>query len=166
MVNVLSKLTILAHGDSDGVASAAFAKAALKAKYDEINVYFTHPTGLYNDFKELADGDVIIVDIALNESHVRDLIMLFNKYKGKIIYIDHHPALLEINLNSLNIEILKDQEGASSELTYKYFKSYLSRDFDRVALYGCIGDYADENNWVKRTLRRWDKRQIYFEAGF
>ena len=39
-------LTILAHGDSDGVCSAALVTAALRESYREIKVMFTHPAGL------------------------------------------------------------------------------------------------------------------------
>lgn len=160
-------LTILAHGDSDGIASAALVKAALRQDYDRINVFFTHPVGLVEDFKSFSKGDVVIVDIAINESHVRELIKLFREYSGEITYIDHHPPPLSVSINELSIEVvMKDSEGASaSELTFKHFMNKLVPDFDRVALFGCIGDYADQTKWVKEALTRWDKRQIYFEAG-
>ncbi len=163
----MRELTILAHGDSDGVSSAALVKAALKQEYESISVYFTHPIGLYEDFKTFSKGDVVIVDIAINESHIQQLIKLFHKYKGRITYIDHHPPPLSFSLDDLGIEVVgEDLSNASaSELTFKHFMNKLSKDFDRVALFGCIGDYADQTDWVKERLTRWDKRQIYFEAG-
>ncbi len=35
-------LTVLAHGDTDGVSSAAVVKAALAGEYEAVRVYFTH----------------------------------------------------------------------------------------------------------------------------
>jgi len=163
----MRELTILAHGDSDGIASAALAKAALGEDYDRINVFFTHPVGLVEDFKSFSKGDVVIVDIAINESHLQELIKLFQEYEREITYIDHHPPPLSASINELGVKVInEDSEGASaSELTFKHFMNKLDRDFDRVALFGCIGDYADQTEWVKKALARWDKRQIYFEAG-
>jgi len=163
---MVDTLTILAHGDSDGVASAALALGALREKYDNIRVFFTHPVGLYEDFKEFAKGDVIIVDIALNERHAEELLKLFNRYPNNIIYIDHHPPPLSVSLNELRIQTVREEsEPSASELTYKKFREFLPRDYDRIALYGAIGDYADQTPWVRKSLEMWDKRQIYFEAG-
>ncbi len=162
------KLTILAHGDSDGVVSAALAKAALANKYENTKVFFTHPVGLLQDFREVAKGDVVIVDVAINESHAAQLAQVFRKYPGGITYIDHHPPPLKTSLKDFGVEFVRPsekEEASSSELTFKHFKDKLPEDFDRVALYGCIGDYADQTEWVRRALLRWDKRQIYFEAG-
>ncbi|MCD6324565.1 MAG: DHH family phosphoesterase [Desulfurococcales archaeon] len=162
------KLTILAHGDSDGVVSAALVKAALRKEYDEIRVFFTHPVGLPSDFKEFAEGDVVIVDIAVSEPHSEELAALFRRYGGSITYIDHHPPPLNIPLGEFGVEFVRpsrDEEASSSELTFKHFRDKLPEDYDRVALYGCIGDYADQTEWVRKALLRWDKRQVYFEAG-
>jgi RecJ-like exonuclease len=41
----------------------------------------------------------------------------------------------------------------------------LSRDVRRVAIYGAIGDYADDSNTVKMWCEDWDKRTLFFEAG-
>ncbi len=35
-------LTVLAHGDADGVCSAAVVNAALAGEYEAVKVYFTH----------------------------------------------------------------------------------------------------------------------------
>ena len=36
---------------------------------------------------------------------------------------------------------------------------------NRVAIYGAIGDYADNTPFIQGLLRDWDKRTLYFEAG-
>lgn len=166
MVRLEKTLTVLSHGDSDGVVSASLVKAAMKESYDNVRIFFTHPVGLYEDFKEFAKGDVVILDIAVSESHALQIAKLFRKYRGNIIYIDHHPPPLSISLKELDAEIVREDEDVSaSELTFKRFQESLPEDYDRVALYGAIGDYADTTNWVITHMQKWDKRQIYFEAG-
>ncbi len=161
-------LTILAHGDSDGVASAAIVAAALRSKYSSVNVRFTHPVGLLDDFREFARGDVVIVDVALSEAHATAIAREFMRYPFSITYIDHHPPPVGLDLKELNAELVRPEAGedvSSSELVYRRYGRLLHPDYDRVALYGAIGDYADQSPWVKEVLERWDKRQIYFEAG-
>lgn len=159
-------LTILAHGDSDGVVSAALVKAALKREYNIVGVYFTHPVGLYEDFKRFARGDVVIVDVAISEAHAHQLAKLFRNYSGYITYIDHHPPPIGVPLEEFDAEIISvSRDASASELTFMRYRKVLPREYDRVALYGAIGDYADQTEWVKSALQRWDKRQIYFEAG-
>jgi RecJ-like exonuclease len=60
-------LTVLAHGDADGVSSAAVVKAALAGEYEVVWVYFTHPVDLAKDFEAFAEGDVYVVDVAIDE---------------------------------------------------------------------------------------------------
>ncbi|PUA33701.1 MAG: hypothetical protein B7O98_01675 [Zestosphaera tikiterensis] len=161
-------LTILAHGDSDGVCSAAIAKAALSSRYDEVKVFFTHPAGLLEDLTNFASGDLIIVDVAINETHVENIRNYLRNYGGEVTYIDHHPPPLNTSVEDLGFtETYVDyvEEASTSELTYRKYRKELSKDFDRVALYGAIADYADVTPWVEEALSRWDKRQIYFEAG-
>jgi RecJ-like exonuclease len=55
-------LTVLAHGDADGVSSAAVVKAALSGEYEAVKVYFTHPVDSADDFEAFAEGDVYIVN--------------------------------------------------------------------------------------------------------
>ena len=60
-------LTVLAQGDADGVSSAAVVKAALAGEYEAVRVYFTHPVDLAKDFEAFAEGDVYIVDVAIDK---------------------------------------------------------------------------------------------------
>jgi single-stranded-DNA-specific exonuclease len=60
-------LMVLAHGDADGVSSAAVVKAALAGEYEVVWVYFTHPVDLAKDFEAFAEGDVYVVDVAIDE---------------------------------------------------------------------------------------------------
>ncbi len=159
------ELTIIAHGDSDGVCSAALAVAALRGDYPVIMVYFSHPADLVKDLKEFARGDVVIVDIAISESHAHELVEFMSTYRGQITYIDHHPGPLEFSIEELPAKVFHEEGASASELTYRYFSSKLSREYSRVALYGAIADYLDQTEWVKSTLSMWDKRIVYFESG-
>ena len=49
-------LTVSTHGDADGVCSAAVVKAALAGEYEAVEVYFTHPVNLADDFEAFAGG--------------------------------------------------------------------------------------------------------------
>lgn len=158
------RMTILAHGDSDGVCSAALLKAAYSGIYDQIDVYFTHPAGLLGDFKEYAKGDVYIVDVAIDEWAAPEILRAFEKYRGRIVYIDHHPPPSSFSPPP-NVEIFHKLGAAASELAFRYVEGLLPETYDRVALYGAIGDYLDNTDWVEEALGRWDKRVIYFEAG-
>ncbi|MEM2021440.1 MAG: DHH family phosphoesterase, partial [Zestosphaera sp.] len=161
-------LTILAHGDSDGICSASIVKAALRDSYDEIETYFTHPVGLVNDLREFARGDLVILDVAIDERNAAKLAEYLEGCEGYTIYVDHHPPPLGLSLAELRFdENVVDylSEASTSELTFKRFNSRLPREYDRVALYGAIADYADVTEWVKESLSRWDKRHIFFEAG-
>ncbi len=160
------RLTVLAHGDSDGVASASLVRAALAGTYDEMGVYFTHPYHLLRDFREFASGDVVIVDVALSEGVWREFLAELAGYGGRVTYIDHHPlprGLNERQLDSLVESVRTD--GSASEATFRHYSGMLDPDYDRVALYGAIADYSDTTRWVSESLGRWDRRQIYFEAG-
>lgn len=161
-------LTILAHGDSDGVCSASVVKAAVIDEYNSIRVYFTHPVHLANDVKEFARGDLIILDVAIDEKSVASLTEFLKGFTGHVTYVDHHPPPLatvpaEIGFDEIVVDYTS--EASASELTFRRFGSRLSRDYDRVALYGAIADYADATEWVRNSLERWDKRDLFFESG-
>ena len=166
----MERLVLIPHGDADGICSASLAYSALSRKYDEILIYFSHPAGLYQDIKDITVGgdDILIMDIALSERHINDLIDLFDNLRSqgsKITYIDHHPEPLSTKVNKMPIKVVHKLDVSASELTFKYFSSFLNKDMSRVALYGAICDYMDYTDWVKRELENWDRRMIYFEAG-
>ena len=161
------KTWIVTHGDGDGVTSGALALAV----YKDAEVFFSHPAGLYEDLLEITKknsiGRVVICDIALCEKRLQDLIRLFEKL-GKnieIIYIDHHPEPLQIPLKELPITVFHSENACAAELTYKFFEDRLPWDLTRVALYGAICDYITDTEFFKNTLKEWDQRMIFFEAG-
>jgi RecJ-like exonuclease len=154
-------LTILAHGDADGVCSAAIVKAALSGEYDEVRVYFTHPVDLLKDFGEAAAGDVYVVDVAIDELVARDVSEALRGHGGRVVYIDHHPLSVELP----GVEVVHEEGASASELAYRLLGGRLPAGYSRVALYGAISDYLDDTQWVRDALSMWDRRVVYFEAG-
>ncbi|MCD6508906.1 MAG: DHH family phosphoesterase [Thermoprotei archaeon] len=156
---------IFAHGDGDGVTSAALALAAV----GEAEIFFTHPHGLYGDLRDNVKpgDDVIIVDIALNESHLESLIDIFSSIsgKGEFIYIDHHPEPIGLGMDELPGIVVHDISACAAELTFRFFEDKLPWEYNRVALYGAIADYMADTPFARRALEDWDMRLIYFEAG-
>lgn len=151
-------ITIVAHGDSDGVVSASLVYKAFEG--EEREVYFSHPYHLVKDLKEFAKGELFILDIAVSEDKKEELESFLNDY-GEVTYIDHHPLPEGF---SPEVEMVRGN-GSTSELTFRYLEERLPEDYDRVALYGAIADYSDLTPWAVKRMDRWDKRQIYFEAG-
>lgn len=157
------------HGDSDGIASGAIAKAYLEKKGFAVNIVFTHPVGLLEDLKGFAKDveGVVIADIALNEPHVNEVLQFLKNLgeKCKVVYIDHHPPPEGLSTPN-NVEWVHNTCCSASELAFKYFRGLgLDYEYSRIALYGAIGDYLDETPWVKQELSKWDKRAVYLEAG-
>jgi single-stranded-DNA-specific exonuclease len=154
-------LTVLAHGDADGVSSAAVVKAALAGEYEAVKVYFTHPVDLAKDFEAFAEGDVYVVDVAIDEKTAEEVRRVFRSYGGRVVYIDHHPLSVDLP----GVEVVHEVGSSASELAYRHLGSRLPRLYSRVALYGAIGDYLDHTEWVEEALEAWDRRLVYFEAG-
>jgi single-stranded-DNA-specific exonuclease len=154
-------LTVLAHGDADGVSSAAVVKAALAGEYEAVRVYFTHPVDLAKDFEAFAEGDVYVVDVAIDEKTADEVRRAFRSYGGRVVYIDHHPLSVDLP----GVEVVHEVGSSASELAYRHLGGRLPRLYSRVALYGAIGDYLDHTEWVEEALEAWDRRLVYFEAG-
>jgi RecJ-like exonuclease len=164
----LEKCVVLAHGDGDGVCSAALALAFFRGRC-EVAVYFTHPVGLLQDIREFASlsDHIVVLDIAINELHASELVGVLEELasKGSVVYVDHHPLPEGFEVPD-EVAWVHDTRCSASELAYKYFRERgLDEELSRVALYGAISDYLDETPWVKEVLQRWDRRAVFLEAG-
>ncbi len=162
-----AKTLILTHGDSDGICSGAIAKSA----YPGASVYFTNPVNLLDKLNEIRDVKTLIIcDIAINERHCLELYSRLQVLAEKcnLYYIDHHPLPESCVEEEKGKEewFYNDYTGpCTSELTFRVFEDLLSRDMRRVAIYGAIGDFCDNTPHVKRWVKDWDKRSLYFQAG-
>ncbi len=155
---------ILTHSDSDGICAGAIAYAA----YPDAEIRITRPSTILTDLKALAAHDrldkVIILDISFDESDYQNVLnYLYNMHsKGaEIIYIDHHPLPGSLG-GKMPDFIINDTTRSATELSYEYFKN---PDMIFVAFYGAIGDYFDNTEFIQNSLKDFDKRTIYFEAG-
>lgn len=157
----MSQTLILAHGDTDGVTSAALASSVLGGR-----VVFTHPVGILEDIEEFGKSAerVIILDISLDERNWRQLAERLAEYP-EVIYVDHHPMPDEAfdTLAGKGVKIVHREGPCTAELTYLHFKP--SREMSRVALYGAIGDYAISTDFFRERLYEWDIRSLFLEAG-
>ena len=90
---------IVAHGDSDGVASASLFKAFLEGGGEGVKVVFSHPVGLYQDLKEYATSSdcVVVVDIALDELRVGDVLSLLQELSGRGSAVSYTHLTLPTN---------------------------------------------------------------------
>lgn len=153
-------VVILAHGDTDGVTAAAIAKSVLGGE-----VYFTHPVGLLGDFRSYARGAdlAVILDVSLDEASLEALKSEFRSFPGRILYIDHHPKPPRADFEAPNLEVVHEEGSCAAELAFRRLKP--ARSMSRVALYGAIGDYAIDTEWVKAAMAEWDIKSLFLEAG-
>jgi RecJ-like exonuclease len=154
------KTIIFTHSDSDGICSGALALAAHRGA----PVFFTNAVAIISDIDDAWGYDrVVVCDIAINiPTHkiLKDKIDALSK-KSEVIYIDHHPLPDGFSAPWL----ISDRNSSAAELTYDYFRSELSPNMSRVALYGAIGDYRDNTDRVCDLISDWDKRSLYYQAG-
>ncbi|MGC8835591.1 MAG: DHHA1 domain-containing protein [Infirmifilum sp.] len=157
----MSDFLILAHGDTDGVTSAAIARSVVHGR-----VVFTHPVGILGDLDEFRGEaeSVIILDISLDERLWRELALRLHEFK-EAIYIDHHPppeGALDL-LRASGVKVFHEEGPCTAELAYRFFNP--PSEMSRVALYGAIGDYAITTPFFKEKIRDWDIRSLFLEAG-
>ncbi|XRH75754.1 MAG: DHHA1 domain-containing protein [Candidatus Methanosuratincola verstraetei] len=154
---------IIAHGDTDGICSAAIALAARKGS----EVFFSHPSGLAEDLKQV-EGNVVICDIALSSTFLQEVMAELKRIAaggGSILYIDHHPLPRGFRKEDFPGKMAISTMSCTSELTYLEFKDLIPSDMSRVAIYGAIGDYMDNTYEIRRLLLDWEKRSMYLESG-
>lgn len=152
---------VLTHGDCDGVCSAALVLAARRPS----NILFTKPSTFLEDLKRLRNFErMVICDIAVPETRAEGVhtTLLELSSSHELLYIDHHP----LPEGFVAPDFFIHSTGAcASELTYRELKPQLPKDMSRIAIYGAIGDYADNTEFIQLLLLDWDKRTLYFESG-
>jgi len=161
----MEKVWNITHGDADGICSSALVHSVFKG----VNMVFSNPSDLCLALREVPEGvtTVIITDIAVNEADVeklKELLTELGKTK-RVVYIDHHPLPKGFDSKELPVVFVHRIGPCTSELTFKHF-SCSGASEERIMLMGAIADYADNTPFVRRKLAKWDKRTLYFEAGF
>jgi RecJ-like exonuclease len=155
-------MQIIAHEDADGICSAALVRMTDPSS----RIFFSKPCGLLHDLDQMDSGrDLVLLDLALCELAKEQIVSRLSRWRGKVLYIDHHPDTASSFLRRPNLEIVAGDVSAS-ELTFIHQGSGLSREAERVMLMGAIGDYADLTPFCLDRLNRWDKRSVFLQAGF
>ncbi len=156
---------ILTHGDSDGICSAALAKA----RFPEAEIWFTRPVRLLRELEDTKPGTkTVILDIAISETQWSEIFQRMKDLSNhaELIYIDHHPLPPECLREDVPATQFVHTIGKStSELAYELFGSTLPQELDRVAVWGAIADYAMDTSFVREALNKYDRRTINMEAG-
>jgi RecJ-like exonuclease len=161
---------ILTHSDCDGICAGALALS----RFPGARLFFTKPVSLLHDLEETAiplnPKKLVICDIAITKSHAAEIVKRLKDIKGTsdILYFDHHTLPSTTSLNDVEdaVSTLAHDTGASaSEIVYRYFQKSLAMERIWLALYGAIGDYTDDTEFVMERMRNWDKRALYFEVS-
>jgi RecJ-like exonuclease len=161
---------ILTHSDCDGICAGALALA----RFPDARMFFTKPISLMRDLEETAipmkPKKMIICDIALTKRHASEIVKMLagmNK-RTNILYFDHHSLPQTASLDAVNDAVstfAHDTSASASEITYRHFQKSLPMERVWLALYGAIGDYTDDTEFVKERMQNWDKRALYFEVS-
>lgn len=159
------KSVVLTHSDTDGICAGALALA----RFPHSRIFFTKPVSFFRDLQECREGRMIICDIAIDtrdESRIVDLIESRAKKGVEILYFDHHELSKDTKkrLESCLSAFCHDTKASSSELIYKYYRKEIPKERIWVSVYGAIGDYTDDTEFVEKMLLNWDMRAIYLEA--
>jgi single-stranded-DNA-specific exonuclease len=160
-------ITILTHADPDGICAGSIALS----KFPGSRIFFTRPTSLYSDIRDVESRKVVISDIALTKQDAPVLVKLFRKMKEEgreVLYFDHHSIPEKITKamlkNSLSL-LVHSRTASASELIYRHYMDELPKERVWIALYGAIGDYSDETPFAKEKIKNWDRRALFFEVS-
>ena len=92
---------IISHGDLDGVVSAVMLHQIIRPEYDNIEVIWSQPYWVA-DTRYTGDlgmyDNIFISDIALNNRNIGSVMRFIQKYKGRIIWYDHHFGWSKYNI--------------------------------------------------------------------
>jgi len=155
-------ISILTHADGDGMCAGAIALR----RFPGARVFFTKPVSLYSDLIETSDRKVIICDIAINSS---DADRLKSALSQKDVYFfDHHPlpkGTSKADIKKVCSLFVHQEKISASELIFRHYQKDLPREMIWPAIYGAISDYSDETAFIRKNIRSWDKRALYFEVA-
>ncbi|MFX0107393.1 MAG: DHHA1 domain-containing protein, partial [Candidatus Hodarchaeota archaeon] len=109
-----------------------------------------------------------ISDIAINTKMFEHILTALDKFPESttIHWTDHHPIQPKHRKQlAKRVELRHEVGSCSAELVYLKFKEQLPEHALRLALYGAIGDYADNTQFAQVHFENYDKRTLYLEAG-
>jgi RecJ-like exonuclease len=155
--------TILTHADADGICAGAIALA----RFPSSKVFFTKPVSVCSDLAETRADRIVIADIAINKAEQKEFVRIVNESPARILYFDHHPLSKETRKKlEQNLDLFVHDTGASaSELIYRHYQREMPKEMVWPALYGAIGDYSENTDFVRKNIINWDRRMINFEVS-
>ena len=160
----MNKTVILTHSDCDGICAGAIALS----RFHRAEIFFTKPVSFCDDLKAQEADRIIITDIAIPRIDVSKAVKLLeNKSREcEILYFDHHflPDKARLILTK-SLKVYVNEEASASELIYKHFQNEIPRERVWIAIYGAIGDYSQNTEFVEERIKNWDARALYFEAS-
>lgn len=157
------KTTILTHADCDGMCAGAIALS----RFPEANVFFTKPVSILHDLQDVDAERIVITDIALTRKDAPSIVKLIGKQK-EVLYFDHHTIPRTTKKSDIDKNVKHydhDLDASSSELIYRHFQKEIPRERVWIAIYGAIGDYSDDTEFVKERILNWDRRALFFEVS-
>jgi RecJ-like exonuclease len=130
-------------------------------------VFFTKPVSVCDDLRNTEAERIIISDIAINKSDHQRFLKVLGETDARIMYFDHHPLSREMKerLGKILEVFVHDDKSSASELVYRHFQRELPKEMIWPALYGAIGDYSEDTDFVRKQILDWDKRAINFEVS-
>jgi single-stranded-DNA-specific exonuclease len=157
----VNRVMILTHADCDGMCAGAIALA----KFPGAGVFFTKPISICEDLVSTEAERIVICDIAINKAEQQRLVQAIRGNRARIMYFDHHPLPKDFKkqLSGMLEVFVHDEHASSSELIYRHFQRELPKEMVWPALYGAIGDYEEDTEFVRSQITSWDKRAIDFE---
>lgn len=158
------KTVIMTHSDSDGICAGAIALS----KFPGAQIFFTKPVSFFDDLNTVDAERIIITDIAITHKDTPEILKLLEDKGGRseIMYFDHHslPDSARKRLAD-TLAFYINGEGSASELVYRHFCGEVADERIWVAIYGAIGDYEEKTEFIRKHMKKWDARALYFEAG-
>jgi len=164
------KTMIFTHSDCDGICAGALART----RFPNASLFFTKPVSLLHDLHETAvpfrPKTMVICDIAITKRHAKEIVNMLSKIgeRSTILYFDHHVIPKTISIDKI-LEAVStyahDTAASASEIIYRHFQKSLAMERVWLALYGAIGDYTENTDFVHERMRNWDRRSIYFEVS-
>ena len=154
---------ILTHADCDGLCSAALLKSA----YPQSEIFFTKPVSLLVDLEELSRkyGQIFISDIAINKRDAKEILEFLRKTSAEITWFDHHIVPSTIKQPEIKCNYHNDLKASASEIIYRFYQKKLPQEKVWLAIYGAVGDFVAESEFVKTWLKDWDARALYFQVS-
>lgn len=149
-------IIVVAHGDLDGLASAAIVMAALKRRGERVSLEIAQPYSLARTLLKLGTQRprmVVITDLGVDsatwhtlENAVKDLV----SQGCRILWIDHHPGTVKraVDLTVLGVSLLYTGHGSASTIARDAFVESTDDPafYSKLARLGEISDGVAEGD--------------------